>query len=65
MAEVSGSGLERTKGHEMTLDLFTATIAAVIFIGSFITLGIAALGYGVDSRPGIDDRGSRRWMPGS
>jgi hypothetical protein len=48
----------------MTLDLLAATTAAVLFIGPFIALAIAALAFGVDSRPSIDDRGPRRWMPG-
>jgi hypothetical protein len=49
---------------EMTLDLFAATAAVILFIGPFIALAIAALAFGVDSRPGIDDRGPRRWMVG-
>jgi len=48
----------------MTLDLLAATMAVALFIGPFIALAIAALAFGVDSRPGIDDRGPRRWMVG-
>jgi hypothetical protein len=46
----------------MTSDFFAATTAAILFIGPFVALAIAALAFGVDSRPGIDDRGPRRWM---
>jgi hypothetical protein len=48
----------------MTLDLFAATTAVILFIGPFVAVAIAALALGVDSRPGIDDRGPRRWMVG-
>jgi hypothetical protein len=40
--------------------LMTALIVAVIFIGPFVALGLLALRFGVDSRPGIDDR--RPWL---
>jgi len=39
-------------------------IAAIVFIVPFVVLGIAALAFGVDSRPTIDDRGPHRWVPG-
>ena len=54
----------KDQGTEMTLDLFAATTAVILFIGPFVALAIAALAFGVDSRPGIDDRGPRRWMVG-
>jgi|RhiMetdeSRZDD1v2_1073273.scaffolds.fasta_scaffold68132_3 hypothetical protein len=54
----------KDQGTEMTLDLFAATAAAILFIGPFVALAIAALAFGVDSRPTIDDRGPRRWMVG-
>jgi hypothetical protein len=49
---------------EMTVDVVSAATAAVLFIGPFVVLAVAALIFGVDSRPGIDDRGPHRWMPG-
>jgi hypothetical protein len=49
---------------EMTLDLIAASTVAILFIGPFVALAIAAVSFGVDSRPGIDDRGPRRWMVG-
>jgi hypothetical protein len=48
----------------MTLDLFAATTAVILFIGALVALAIAARAFGVDSRPRIDDRGPRRWMAG-
>jgi hypothetical protein len=49
-------------GIEMTDFLGIAT-AAFLFFGPFIVLAAAAVIFGVDSRPGIDDGGSHRWMP--
>jgi hypothetical protein len=49
----------------MTVDLVGAAAAAFLFIGAFTVLVFGALTVGVDSRPGIDDDGPRRWMPGS
>jgi hypothetical protein len=49
---------------EMTVDFLGAAIAAFLFIGPFVALAVAAITFGVDSRPGIDDRGPRRWMVG-
>jgi len=48
----------------MTLDLLAAITAAMLLIGPFVALAIAAVAFGVDSRPSIDDRGPRRWMVG-
>lgn len=48
----------------MTSDFFAATTAVIVFIAPFVALAIAALAFGVDSRPGIDDRGPRRSMVG-
>jgi hypothetical protein len=48
----------------MTVDLVAALTVAVLFIGSFLALGAAAITFGVDSRPGIDDAGPHRWMAG-
>jgi hypothetical protein len=44
-------------------DILGPATAAFLFIGPFIVLGVAAVIFGVDSRPGIDDTGPRRWMP--
>jgi len=54
----------KDQATEMTLDLIAASTAAILFIGPFVGLAIAALAVGVDSRPTIDDRGPRRWMVG-
>jgi hypothetical protein len=59
-----GKWTGKDQGNEMTLDLIAAGTAAILFIGPFVALAIAALAFGVDSRPGIDDRGPRRWMVG-
>ncbi len=48
----------------MTIDITTAVLAAAIFIGPFAALAAAAIRFGVDSRPGIDDRDSRGWLTG-
>jgi hypothetical protein len=55
------SGLERI-GNEMTPELLTATMAMLVFIGSFVVLSLAAFAFGVDSRPFIDDRGPHGWI---
>jgi hypothetical protein len=48
----------------MTIDVTLAALAATIFIGPFVALAIAAIRFGVDSRPGIDDRDPRPWLVG-
>jgi hypothetical protein len=45
-------------------DFLAAATAALIFIGPFVVLAVWAVIFGVDSRPGIDDSGPRRWTPG-
>jgi hypothetical protein len=58
------SGLERTR--EMT-DLSGAAelaTAAIVFFAAFVTFALAAIAFGADSRPTIDDTRPRRWMPG-
>jgi len=43
------------------IDLFIPVLAAAaIFIGPFIAVAALAIRYGVDSRPGVDDR--RTWL---
>ena len=45
------------------LETVAAALAvAAILIGPFVVLAIAALRWGVDSRPGIDDRDQRPWL---
>jgi hypothetical protein len=46
----------------VTIDFAMAALAATIFIGPFVVLAMAAMRFGVDSRPGVDDR--RPWMFG-
>jgi hypothetical protein len=44
-------------------DILGPATGAFLFFGPFIVLAAAAAIFGVDSRPGIDDNGPRRWMP--
>jgi hypothetical protein len=45
------------------MDALISIIATmVIVIGPLALLGLAALRFGVDSRPGIDDRDQRPWL---
>lgn len=47
----------------MTLDTIVAAVATLaLFIVPFAALAWLALRYGVDSRPGIDDRDQRPWL---
>ena len=39
-----------------------ALAVAAIFIAPLAILGIAALKYGADSRPGVGDRDQRPWL---
>ncbi len=48
----------------MSMDIGMAAMAAIVVIGPFVALAIAAFRFGVDSRPGIDDRDQRPWMVG-
>jgi hypothetical protein len=48
----------------MSMDIGMAAMTAIVIIGPFLALAIAALRYGVDSRPGIDERDQRSWMVG-
>jgi hypothetical protein len=45
------------------MDFLGIAAPALLFIGPFIVVAIGAALFGVDSRPGIDDAGPRRWMP--
>lgn len=47
----------------MTIDqVLAAVMVAAIFIAPFAALAAAALRFGADSRPGIDDRDRRSWL---
>jgi hypothetical protein len=47
---------------DMTIDLAMAALAAIIFIGPLFALAVAAVRFGVDSRPGIGGRDQRPWL---
>ena len=49
----------------MTIDVAMAVLVATIFIGPFIALALAAVRFGVDSRPGVGDPDRRPWLAGS
>ena len=53
------------KGERMTIDLAVAALVATIFIGPFIALALAAVRFGVDSRPDVGDPDRRPWLVGS
>ena len=44
-------------------DFLGVASVAFLFIGPLVVLAVAAILFGVDSRPGIDNNGPRRWMP--
>jgi hypothetical protein len=46
------------------IDLAMTALVATIFIGPLIALAIAALRFGVDSRPGVGDTDRRPWLVG-
>ena len=48
----------------MTIDLAIAALVATIFIGPFIALALAAIRFGVDSRPDVGDPDRRPWLVG-
>jgi hypothetical protein len=48
----------------MSFDFLTAAATAFLVIGPFVALAVASITFGADSRPGIDDGGRHRWMPG-
>jgi hypothetical protein len=48
----------------MTMDLGLAALAAIILTAPFAVLAVAAVRFGVDSRPGIGERDRRPWMIG-
>ncbi|HYH93615.1 MAG TPA: hypothetical protein VD763_10680 [Candidatus Saccharimonadales bacterium] len=42
--------------------IVSAMTAIIVFIGPLVALAVAALRFGVDSRPRIDDRDQRPWL---
>jgi len=47
----------------MMFDQIAATVAvAAVIILPFVAFAIAAVRYGTDSRPGIDDHDQRPWL---
>jgi hypothetical protein len=47
----------------MMIDQVVAALAvAAIFIAPLVIFAVAAIRFGVDSRPGIDDRDRRPWL---
>ena len=47
----------------MTIDQVVAALGvAAIFIVPLVVFALAALRFGVDSRPGIDERDQRPWL---
>lgn len=46
------------------MDVGMALLTAIVVIVPFLTLAIAAVRFGVDSRPGIGDRDTRPWLVG-
>ncbi len=46
------------------MDVGAALVTAIVLIVPFLALGLAAQRFGVDSRPGIDDRDRRPWLVG-
>jgi hypothetical protein len=51
------------RANIMTIDQVVAALAvAAIFIVPLAVFALAALRFGVDSRPGIDERDQRPWL---
>jgi hypothetical protein len=56
--------LDRKEGRkDMMIDQVVAALAvAAIFIAPLVIFAVAAIRFGVDSRPGIDDPDRRPWL---
>jgi hypothetical protein len=56
--------LDRKEGRkDMMIDQVVAALAvAAIFIAPLVIFAVAAIRFGVDSRPDIDDRDRRPWL---
>jgi hypothetical protein len=46
------------------MDVGMAVVTAIVVIVPFFALAIASIRWGVDSRPGIDERDQRPWLVG-
>jgi hypothetical protein len=46
------------------MDVGLAVMTAIVVIVQFLVLAVASIRWGVDSRPGIDDRDQRPWLVG-
>ena len=50
--------------RDVIIDSAMAALAAIIFIGPFVALAVAAIRFGADSRPGVGDPDRRPWLIG-
>ena len=51
------------RANDMTIDqVLAAVMVAAIFIAPLVAIAAAALRFGADSRPGIDDTDRRPWL---
>ena len=46
------------------MDVWMAVGTAIVVIVPFFVLAVASIRWGVDSRPGVDDRDQRPWLVG-
>lgn len=53
------------RATDMTIDFAMAALAAIIFVGPLLVLAVAAIRFGVDSRPDIGDPDRRPWLIGN
>jgi hypothetical protein len=44
------------------MDVGMAVMTAIVLIVPFLALAVAAVRFGVDSRPGVGDRDQRPWL---
>ena len=51
------------KGRD-AVDAWMAAAAAIVIFVPFLVLAIASVRFGVDSRPGVDERDTRPWLVG-
>jgi hypothetical protein len=46
------------------MDAWMAAMTAIVVIVPFFLLALASIRWGIDSRPGIEDRDQRPWLVG-
>ena len=46
------------------MDVGMAVVTAIVVIVPFFALALASIRWGIDSRPGIDERDHRPWLVG-